>query len=234
MRRTGSPGRTFPARHPCLHRRTRSTSCSCKSSLLRSASRKRPITCNCSARPSRPAAPDRRHADHQWKVEGAVGQISPRGTLHAAPERPGTHRRRTGGPPRGNPGRSRRGPRRLRAQLPPRRRARALARGLQRRHVPRRGQGQERLQALAARLRPDRRSSRPDRRPCRAADQHGLARRQPDAAQADGRRAAPGRARVRGATRPTTAPCTAGSPRAPSSIFPPPAWRRSTFSPKTP
>ena len=36
-----------------------------------------------------------------------------------------------------------------------------------------------------------------DRRPCRAADQHGLARRQPDAAQADGRRAAPGRARVR-------------------------------------
>ena len=37
--------------------------------------------------------------------------------------------------------------------------------GLQRRHLPRLGQGQERLQAVAARLRSALRSSRPDRRP---------------------------------------------------------------------
>ena len=107
--------------------------------------------------------------------------------------------------------------------------------GLQRRHLPRRGQGQERLQALAPRLRSALRSSRADRRPGRAADQHGLARRQPDAAQADGRRAAPGRAAC---SRPTTPYYRIAAPldrrRAPSSICRPPAWRRSRFFPQDP
>ena len=81
-------------------------------------------------------------------------------------------------------------------RLRPRRRAGALAAGLQRRDLPRLGPGQERLQALAPRLRPDLRRPRPDRRPRRAAGQPGLARRQPDAAQAHRRRARTSAARL--------------------------------------
>ncbi len=66
----------------------------------------------------------------------------------------------------------------------------ALAAGLQRRDLPRLGPGEERLQALAARLRPDLRRPGADRRPRRAARQPRLARRQPDAAQAHRRGAA--------------------------------------------
>ncbi len=54
-----------------------------------------------------------------------------------------------------------------RGRLRPRRRPGALAAGLQRGDLPRLGPGQERLQALAPRLRPDLRRPRPDRRPRR-------------------------------------------------------------------
>ena len=50
-------------------------------------------------------------------------------------------------------------------RLRPRRQPGPLAARLQRRHLPRLGPGQERLQALAPRLRPDLRRPRPDRRP---------------------------------------------------------------------
>ena len=59
--------------------------------------------------------------------------------------------------------------------------------GLQRRHLPRLAQRQERLQALAARLRPAVRPSRADRRHRRPALQSRRARSEPDAAQAVGR-----------------------------------------------
>ena len=77
------------------------------------------------------------------------------------------------------------GPRRLR----PRRQPGPLAARLQRGDLPRLGAGQERLQALAPRLRPALRRPGPDRRPGLAARQPRLARRQPDAAEADRRRA---------------------------------------------
>ena len=56
-------------------------------------------------------------------------------------------------------------------RLRARRRAGAVAAGLQRGDLPRLGPGQERLQALAPRLRPDLRRAGPDRRPGRAAHQ---------------------------------------------------------------
>ncbi len=77
------------------------------------------------------------------------------------------------------------GARRLRA----RRRAGAVAAGLQRGDLPRLGPGEERLQALAPRLRPDLRRAGADRRPGRAARQPRLARRQHDAPEADRGRA---------------------------------------------
>ena len=52
----------------------------------------------------------------QWKVEGTVGQISPEGRFTPLAERPRADRRRTGGPARGDPRRSRR--RRRRSTCP--------------------------------------------------------------------------------------------------------------------
>ena len=77
---------------------------------------------------------------------------------------------------------------RLSRQLRPRRDADHFENRLQRRHLPRLGPRQERLQALAARLRSIRRSSGPDRRSGRPAIQSSDARAKPDAAEAERRR----------------------------------------------
>ena len=75
----------------------------------------------------------------------------------------------------------------LHRQLRPRRDAGDVEDGLQRRHLPRLAQRQERLQALAPRLRSAVRPPRADRRHRRPAHQPRRARSEPDAAQAGGR-----------------------------------------------
>ena len=112
-------------------------------------------------------------------------------------KRPWPSRRRTGGAAGGSLRRSCSRAGSLYAQFHPGRYSGAFPCGLQCRHLPRRGQRQERLQTLAARLRSDLRSPRPHRRPRRAADQPRIARRQPDDLEADGRGAACGRKAVR-------------------------------------
>ena len=71
-------------------------------------------------------------------------------------------------------------------RLRPRRQPGPLAARLQRGDLPRLGPGQERLQALAPRLRPALRRPGADRRPRVAARQPGLARRQHDARKPTG------------------------------------------------
>ena len=73
---------------------------------------------------------------------------------------------------------------RAQGRLRPRRRPGTVAARLQLGDLPRLGPGQERLQALAPRLRPDLRRPRLDRRPGGTARQPGLAGRQHDAPEA--------------------------------------------------
>ncbi len=102
----------------------------------------------------------------------------------------------------------------LRGEFRPRRGAGHGQDGLQRGHLPRLAQRQERLQALAARLRPAVRSPRADRRHRRPAIQPGGARSEPDAAQGLGLDSARGRsADPTGRTR-TTSCCGPGLPTA--------------------
>ena len=120
-----------------------------------------------------------------------------------------TARRRSslslGGPEgRGPRGRRRASNDRAAGRLRPRRQPGPVPARLQPGDLPRLGPGQERVQALAPRLRPDLRRPGPDRRPGRPPGQRRLARRQPDAPEAHRRRPArrrpgdgPGRALLR-------------------------------------
>ena len=213
----------------------RSTLPNCKSSPRRSASRKPTdyVQLLCTATLPGGARADATRMT-KWKVEGAVGQISPQGRF--SPLQSGRGRivgelagRRVEIRRRSRPRRGRRTcPVSSATSSPVLSRAGCNAGTC---HGAAKGKNGFKLSLRGYDPLVDHRGAH--RRPCRAADQYGLARRQPDAAQADGRRAAPGRASVRASRRPTIARCGAGLPRAPSSIRRPPAWRRSTSFPKT-
>ncbi len=123
-------------------------------------------------------------------VSGDLATVSPTGVVRAKMDGDGQITYAVGGQVDRGAAEDQRTEGRLHRQLRPRRDARHVQDGLQRRHVPRLAQRQERLQAVAARLRPAVRSSRVDRRHRQSPHQSRGARPEPDAAEARGRHSA--------------------------------------------